>query len=74
MGGNGQVEYSIVPNHDIVQDYGSRISSADGYDFFDIKLPHQGQVTVKKTLDYEKTQRYYVKIVAVVSISNETVI
>lgn len=67
------VEYSIIEGngHDIQYDYdvgGGRIQSADGYGFFAINLPHQGQVTVNRTLDYEKTQRYYVTIVASVII------
>lgn len=73
---NGLVEYSIIEGngYDTKYDYdvgGGRIQSADGYGFFAINLPHQGQVTVNRTLDYEKTQRYYVTIVASVSISNE---
>lgn len=68
-GVNGLVEYTIIEGngYDTKYDYdvgGGRISSADGYGFFAINLPHQGQVTVNRTLDYEKTQRYYVTIVA----------
>lgn len=63
------MEYSIIEGngYDTKYDYdvgGGRINSADGYGFFAINLPHQGQVTVNRTLDYEKTQRYYVTIVA----------
>ncbi|XP_050294063.1 cadherin-99C isoform X2 [Anthonomus grandis grandis] len=66
-GVNGQVEYSIVKGSDIPSDEGigrTRIHSEDGYGYFAINYPHQGQVTVKKTLDFEKTQRYYVTILA----------
>ena len=45
---NGQVEY--------------RVTEDDGV--FDIDLPHQGLLTVKKPLDYETTKRHYVTIVA----------
>lgn len=69
-GVNGLVEYSIIPLKDNIgseYDVGnSRITSADGYGFFAINLPHQGQVTVNRTLDYEKTQRYYLNILATV--------
>nr|XP_022907030.1 cadherin-99C-like [Onthophagus taurus] len=74
-GVNGLVEYSIIPGSDETRtndlDY-NRISSADGYGFFAINLPHQGQVTVNRTLDYEKTQRYYVTIVATDKSRNES--
>lgn len=68
-GANGLVEYSIVPGSQFDPDYANsgRLNTADGYGFFAINLPHQGQVTVNRTLDYEKTQRYYVTIVATVS-------
>lgn len=42
----------------------TRITSADGYGYFSINLPHQGQVTVNRTLDYERTQRYLLTLVA----------
>ncbi|XP_015606364.1 cadherin-99C isoform X1 [Cephus cinctus] len=68
-GVNGLVEYSIAPgdgkgigNSDGVGR--DRITTADGYGYFSINLPHQGQVTVNRTLDYEKTQRYLVTILA----------
>ncbi|XP_032667356.1 cadherin-99C isoform X2 [Odontomachus brunneus] len=68
-GVNGIVEYSIAPgdssmiggNEGVGRD---RITTADGYGYFSIHLPHQGQVTVNRTLDYEKTQRYLVTILA----------
>ena len=63
---NGLVEYSIIPGDNVDHD-DDRIHSEDGYGFFAINLPHQGQVTVNRTLDFEKTQRYYVTVVATVS-------
>lgn len=36
----------------------------DGYPFFSINLPHQGLVTVKRTLDYERSKIYYLTILA----------
>ncbi|CAH0553168.1 unnamed protein product [Brassicogethes aeneus] len=67
-GVNGLVEYSIVDGVDLdLYDEGigrNRVHSEDGYGYFAINLPHQGQVTVNRTLDFEKTQRYYVTIVA----------
>lgn len=67
-GVNGLVEYSIIEgngyNTKYDYDNGGNINSADGYGFFTINLPHQGLVTVNRTLDYEKTQRYYITIVA----------
>ncbi|EFN75378.1 Protocadherin beta-9 [Harpegnathos saltator] len=68
-GVNGIVEYSIAPgdssmiggNEGVGRD---RITTADGYGYFSINLPHQGQVTVNRTLDYERTQRYLVTILA----------
>ncbi|XP_031829504.1 cadherin 99C isoform X3 [Nomia melanderi] len=69
VGVNGIVEYSIAPgdgtgigNNDGVGR--NRITTADGYGYFSINLPHQGQVTVNRTLDFEKTQRYLVTILA----------
>ncbi|XP_043259907.1 cadherin-99C isoform X1 [Colletes gigas] len=68
-GVNGIVEYSIAPgdgtgigNNDEVGR--NRITTADGYGYFSINLPHQGQVTVNRTLDFERTQRYLVTILA----------
>ncbi|XP_018318616.1 cadherin-99C [Agrilus planipennis] len=68
-GANALVEYSIVPGtaSGLVyeQNIGqNRVATADGYGVFAINLPHQGKVTVNRTLDFEKTQRYYVTIVA----------
>lgn len=68
-GVNGLVEYLILPgdgkglgNSDGIGR--NRITVADGYGFFSINLPHQGQVTVNRSLDYEKTQRYLVTVIA----------
>lgn len=71
-GVNGIVEYSIAPGESskIGSNEGvgrNRITTADGYGYFSINLPHQGQVTVNRTLDYERTQRYLVTILASVS-------
>lgn len=72
-GVNGIVEYSIAPGDGtrIGNNEGvgrNRITTADGYGYFSINLPHQGQVTVNRTLDFEKTQRYLVTILASVSV------
>ncbi|RWS15678.1 protocadherin-15-like isoform X1 [Dinothrombium tinctorium] len=45
-------------------------TASDGYNYFEIKMPHQGLVTVKKQLDYEKTNVYYLKVVATDKASN----
>lgn len=71
-GVNGLVEYSIAPGDGAGIGYNDgvgrdRIATADGYGYFSINLPHQGQVTVNRTLDYERTQRYLVTILASVS-------
>lgn len=67
-GVNGLVEYMVVPGDPAgiaAANQGQpRVHVADGYDFFSINLPHQGQVTVNRSLDYERTQRYLVTIVA----------
>ncbi|KAH1012859.1 hypothetical protein HUJ05_011939 [Dendroctonus ponderosae] len=66
-GVNGQVEYSIIKGSNFIPDEGTgkqRIRSEDGYGYFAINYPHQGQVTVNRTLDFEKIQRYYVTILA----------
>ncbi|KAF8774708.1 Cadherin-99C like protein [Argiope bruennichi] len=52
---NGLVEYSTSPGDS---------TERDGYPFFSIDLPHQGLVTVRKTLDYERTDVYYLTILA----------
>ncbi|PNF18966.1 hypothetical protein B7P43_G12884 [Cryptotermes secundus] len=68
-GVNGLVEYFIVPGDGmgLGTDDGvgrNRINVADGFGYFSINLPHQGQVTVNRSLDFERTQRYLVTIVA----------
>uniref|UniRef100_A0A336LX47 CSON004492 protein n=1 Tax=Culicoides sonorensis TaxID=179676 RepID=A0A336LX47_CULSO len=62
-GVNGLVEYFLVegPQNISVPD---TLTAADGYGIFAISYPHQGQVTVVKTLDYERIQRYYLTVVA----------
>ncbi|XP_055849047.1 cadherin-99C isoform X1 [Episyrphus balteatus] len=62
-GVNGLVEYFLVEGRtNTTED--EKMTIADGYDTFAISFPHQGQVTVAKTLDYEKVQRYYLTVVA----------
>ena len=75
-GVNALIEYYIAPgdgtgigNSDGVGR--DRVTTADGYGFFSINLPHQGQVTVNRTLDYERTQRYLVTILASVRFSKK---
>ncbi|XP_044262144.1 cadherin-99C [Tribolium madens] len=63
-GVNGLVEYSIVKGENLAHEDDDRVHSEDGFGYFAINLPHQGQVTVNRTLDFEKTQRYYVTVVA----------
>jgi hypothetical protein len=46
---NGQVEYFVDENSS---------------EMFEIDLPHQGLMTLKKTLDFEKTKTHFVKIIA----------
>ena len=71
-GVNGLVEYFIEPGDGsrLGTDDGvgrNRVTVADGAEFFSINLPHQGQITVNKSLDYERTQRYLLTVVASVS-------
>ncbi|GBP26752.1 Cadherin-99C [Eumeta japonica] len=62
-GVNGLAEYFIVPaDNSTIESLNGK--AADGYSYFSIALPHQGQVTVNRTLDYERTQQYLVTIVA----------
>lgn len=68
--GIGKFCYNVLAGSHIPQDQGvgrQRIHSEDGFGYFAINYPHQGQVTVNRTLDFEKTQRYYVTILATVS-------
>lgn len=63
-GVNGQVEYFIIEGNktNSLDDTSIGRNSADGYGYFSINLPHQGQVTVNRSLDYERTQRYLLSI------------
>ena len=76
-GVNGLVEYFVVPGNgadfaDTSSGVGKdRVNIADGYGYFAIDLPHQGLVSVNRSLDYEKIQRYLVTIVASVSLRRE---
>ncbi|KAL7018417.1 hypothetical protein ACKWTF_010742 [Chironomus riparius] len=64
-GVNGAVEYFIIEGDFTYKtDSNDTLSVADGYGTFAISYPHQGDVTVVKTLDYERVQRYYLTIVA----------
>ncbi|CAB0018152.1 unnamed protein product [Nesidiocoris tenuis] len=64
-GVNGQVEYHIVKGEPPSEE---RLQVADGSEHFAINLPHQGQITVAKELDYEKVQRYLLTVIAIVSL------
>ncbi|XP_024216302.1 cadherin-99C, partial [Halyomorpha halys] len=61
-GANGLVEYRVVKGS--AGGAEERLTVADGSQHFAINLPHQGQVTVARPLDYEKTQRYLITVVA----------
>lgn len=62
-GVNGLVEYFLIEgNRGITNE--DKLTSADGYGTFAISFPHQGQVTLVKSLDYERIQKYYLTIVA----------
>lgn len=63
-GVNGLAEYFIIPGDNKTLE---EANAVDGYGSFAIPLPHQGQVTVNRSLDYERTQKYLVTIVASVS-------
>lgn len=63
-GVNGLVEYFIVESQNETLAEDEKMRSTDGYGTFAIAFPHQGQVTVVKTLDYERIQRYYLTIIA----------
>lgn len=66
-GVNGLVEYFLVEgNRGITNE--DTLTSADGYGTFAIEFPHQGQVTLNKSLDYERIQKYYLTIVASVRV------
>lgn len=70
-GVNGLMEYLVVPGDPAAVAAANqaqpRVHHADGFGYFAINLPHQGQVTVNRSLDYERTQRYLVTIMATVS-------
>ncbi|XP_075213856.1 cadherin 99C [Lycorma delicatula] len=64
-GVNGLVDYSVIPGDGKGLGLGAdRVNVADGAGFFSINFPHQGQVTVNRSLDYERTQRYLLTVVA----------
>ena len=54
---NGQVEYLI---------------GEKGGEFFEIDLPHQGLLKLKKKLDFESEKTHFVTIIARVSSSSNT--
>ena len=54
-GVNGLAEYFIVEAPT------ASSSASDGFGYFSINLPHQGQVTVNRSLDYERTQKYLLR-------------
>ncbi|CAK1579521.1 unnamed protein product [Parnassius mnemosyne] len=60
-GVNGLSEYYIIPGDNKTLE---QTNAVDGYGYFAIPLPHQGVVTVNRTLDYERTKLYLVTIVA----------
>ncbi|KAJ8719097.1 hypothetical protein PYW07_016653 [Mythimna separata] len=60
-GVNGLAEYFIIPGDNATIE---EANAVDGYGSFAIPLPHQGQVTVNRSLDYERTQKYLVTILA----------
>jgi len=68
-GVNGMIEYSIVPaGADVAamaQESSGRV--ADGFSYFSVKLPHQGQIVVNRSLNYERTTKYFVTLQAMVS-------
>lgn len=65
-GVNGLVEYFLVEGTKGITNE-DKLTSADGYGTFAISFPHQGQITLVKSLDYERIQKYYLTIVASVS-------
>lgn len=62
-GVNGLVEYFIIEG---TNNYTSDVTltANDGYGIFSIPFPHQGQITLMKSLDYERTQKYYLTVIA----------
>ena len=67
-GVNGMVEYSVVPSGadvaTMAQESSGRV--ADGFGWFSVKLPHQGHIVVNRTLNYERTTKYFVTLQATV--------
>lgn len=62
-GVNGLVEYFIIEG---TKNYTSEVTltASDGFGTFEIVFPHQGQITLAKSLDYERIQKYYLTVVA----------
>lgn len=62
-GVNGLVEYFIVEGS---SNYTSEVTltASDGFGTFEIVFPHQGQITLARSLDYERVQKYYLTVVA----------
>ncbi|XP_059470524.1 cadherin-99C isoform X3 [Neocloeon triangulifer] len=65
-GVNGMVEYSIVPGGPDVAAMAQETSGrvADGYGYFAIRAPHQGNIFVNQSLNYERTTKYLVTLKA----------
>lgn len=61
-GVNGLVEYFVVDSKD-------EKSEENGFGIFTINFPHHGAITLNRTLDYEKSNKYYVTVVASVSLA-----
>lgn len=57
------VEYFIVEG---TNNYTSEVTltANDGYGTFSIPFPHRGQITLAKSLDYERIQKYYLTVIA----------
>lgn len=68
-GVNGLVEYFIIEGN---SNYSSEVTltANDGFGTFSIPFPHQGQITLSKSLDYERIQKYYLTVIASVSQSS----
>lgn len=62
-GVNGLVEYFIIEG---ANNYTSEVTltANDGYGTFSIPFPHRGQITLAKSLDYERIQKYYLTVIA----------
>ncbi|XP_022708177.1 cadherin-99C-like isoform X2 [Varroa jacobsoni] len=59
-GVNGLVEYFVEGT-----EKGDEADSNDAAHFFSVDSPHQGIVTIKRPLDYERAQVYYLRVIAV---------